>query len=348
MKKASLLVVIFFVVVGVLLIWRSGGRKPIVARVPGGPSATQAPSPILPSVTPPSKSPMQEGRKYAPGDYQEIIIVDDHERSYVLHIPTGFDDRKKYPLLFVFHGAGGTAQSMVKKTGFNAYADRDGFVVVYPDGVEKSWNDGRGTTYADQRGVNDVRFISALIDRVASVVPIDENRIYATGMSNGAIFSHRLACELSSKFAAIGPVAGEIPEALAPSCQLSGPMSRVAIHGVEDPFNRFSGGATRGGAGGRIVSAHATAEKWAAHNGCSLTPTRTQLPITVKDGTSVEQWVYPNCKNGTDVVLYAVNGMGHAWPPQAGEVPRISGNTSQNIDATKVIWEFFKTHPPGQ
>ena len=243
-----------------------------------------------------------------------------------------------------FHGGGGTGQQAADKTGFNTYADTDGFIAVYPDGIQNSWNDGRGTTVADLLGIDDIGFTSALIDHLAATFSIDANRIYISGMSNGAIFTHRLACALPNTFAAFGPDAGTLAESLDSSCNVTGAMSRVAIHGVADPLNPFLGGETRGGSGGRILSEQATTEKWATLNGCSLTPSKTLLPVTVNDGTSVEQWVYPNCKNGTDVILYAVNGMGHAWPPQDSEFPLIGGETSQNIDATKVIWEFFKAH----
>ncbi|MDP3769884.1 MAG: PHB depolymerase family esterase [Candidatus Sungbacteria bacterium] len=279
-----------------------------------------------------------------PGDYCQSITVDGRIRTYLLHLPSGYQKEKSYPLVLHFHGGGGTGQQAATKTGFNAYADKDGFIAVYPDGIANSWNDGRGTTEADKQGINDVGFVSALIDNLVVTYSIDKNRIFASGMSNGAIFSHRLGCELSSKIVAIGPVAGEIPEAIAPSCNLSSPMSRVAIHGVDDPLNPFLGGETRGGEGGRILSAQATAEKWAKHNGCSLTPVKTKLLSAVNDGTSVEQWNYPNCWNGTEVILYAVYGMGHAWPPQPPEIPIGVGKTSQNIDATKITWEFFKAH----
>ena len=283
-------------------------------------------------------------RLIKPGDYQKSINIEGVERTYLLHIPLGYDPNKKYPLVMVFHGGGGTGQQVATKTGFNTYADRDGFIVLYPNGIENSWNDRRGTTKSDKQGIDDVGFVSALIEHLTTIFPIDKNRIYASGISNGAIFSHRLACKLSSKIAAIGVVAGEIPEAIVSSCGLSSPMSRIAIHGVADPLNPFLGGETRGGGGGRILSAQATAEIWAKHNGCSLTPSKTQVTPTVNDGTSVEKWAYPNCKKGVDVILYAVNGMGHAWPPQDPEVSRISGKTSHNIDTTKVIWAFFKSH----
>ncbi len=339
MKKIIIIIILVVLLAGFWVIMRKNNSGLRDDRVP--PPAAVTPVPPSPANTPP---PSGQEPIYQAGTYNESITVDGRTRTYLLHIPTGYRTTTAYPLVFSFHGAGGNGKQMAAKTGFNAYADRDGFIAVYPDGIDNSWNDGRGTTQVDKRGVNDVGFVSALIDHLAAKLSIDRKRVFATGMSNGGIFSHRLGCELSSQISAIGPVAGEIPEAIVSSCKPSSPMSRIAIHGVADPLNPFLGGETRGGAGGRILSAQATAEKWAAHNGCLLNPSKTKLPVTVNDGTSVEQWIYPNCKNGTDVILYAVNGMGHAWPPQSGEIPRVSGKTSHNIDATEVIWEFFRTH----
>lgn len=281
------------------------------------------------------------GTASTPGDYEGSLTVDGRARTYGLHIPSGFTTQQPYPLLLHFHGGGGSGRHAARKTGWIEYADREGFIAVFPDGVEHTWNAGKGATKAERLGVDDVGFISALIDHLTATLPIDPRRIYASGMSNGASLAHRLGCELSSKLAAIASVASEMAEHIAPTCHPSSPVSVIGIHGVADPLAPFVGGE---GKRGRLLSAQATSQRWALHNGCSPVPSKMQLPPTVNDGTSVEQWMYQGCQHGTDVVWHAVSGMGHAWPPQPAKAPGLAGKSSQNLDATKVIWEFFTQH----
>lgn len=279
-----------------------------------------------------------------PGDQRGTLMVGGRSRTYLLHAPSSHDGTKARPLVLVFHGAYGTGAVVAQMSGFSDSADREQFLVAYPDGIERSWNDGRGTTAADQQAIDDVGFVSALIDHLAQQFPIDPNRIYAAGMSNGAIFSFRLGCELSDRFAAMAAVAGMMAESIVPNCAPSAPISVLILKGTADPLTPYEGGKTRKGQGGPVFSAPASAEFWAKHNGCHDTAKTVALPQLVADGTSVERMTRAGCHDGSEVVLYTVKGMGHAWPPHPPHVPKISGNTSHNIDATEVIWEFFKRH----
>ena len=145
------------------------------------------------------------------------FIHDNLKRTFNIHIPSFYNKSVQVPLVIALHGRGGNGWSMILLTrkGFNKLADKDGFIMVYPDGIELNWNDGRMDEEANDRAhrenIDDVGFISALIDTMIKDYNINPKRVYVTGISNGAIMSYRLACELSHKITAIAPVDGNIP-----------------------------------------------------------------------------------------------------------------------------------------
>lgn len=281
---------------------------------------------------------------YIQGDYRKSIVVDNRERTYFLHLPNAFNSRMTYPLLLGLHGGGGSGEKFSKQTNFNIYADKEGFIAVYPDGIEHGWSDGRGTTDAEKSGVDDVKFIRALIGHLKDEFRIDTKRIYATGVSNGGIFSHRLACEMSDVFAAIGSDVGPIATNMASKCNPLRTISVVAIQGTADPVIPINGGAVRSESGGLVESAENTVKLWASKNGCSNT-SKARLPVLVHDGTAVSLITCSDCRDNTEVVYYIVDGMGHTWPSWSSAMKRgrsIQGPGSYNIDATDVFWKFFK------
>jgi polyhydroxybutyrate depolymerase len=170
-------------------------------------------------------------------------------------------------------------------------------------------------------------------------------------MSNGAIMSYRLACELTEKITAIAPVAGNMPQKLYPSCSPSRPISVLAINNVNDPLMPFAGGNITGPFGwkklGKVLSADESVRFWARHNNCSLSPVITYEPDKDKtDDTRVRKEDYNNGKAGTEAILYAIEGGGHTWPGGYQYMnKRIIGKTSRDIDANEVIWDFFNKHP---
>jgi polyhydroxybutyrate depolymerase len=278
------------------------------------------------------------------------------KRTYLLHIPRTIDPGRSMPLLIALHGGGGTGQNMVKLTmgGFNELSDKNGFVVVYPDGIDRHWNDGRNndqTGYqANHEKIDDVGFISALIDNLIKKMKIDPNRVYVTGMSNGAIMSYRLACELSEKIAAIAPVAGNIPQKLLPSCSPANPVSVLAINNASDPLVPFNGGDVTGPFGmrklGKVLSASESVKFWANHDKCSATPVITIEPDNdPQDGTRIKKVTYIKGENNSEVILYIIEGGGHTWPGGSQYLnEKIIGRTSRDLNADKVIWDFFEKH----
>jgi polyhydroxybutyrate depolymerase len=278
------------------------------------------------------------------------------KRIFRTYIPKSYDKSVSLPLVIALHGKGGKGRSMILITrkGFNKLADKDGFIVVYPDGIEKNWNDGRMDDETNDRAhrenIDDVGFISALIDFMIKDFNIDPGRVYVTGISNGAIMSYRLACELSHKITAIAPVDGNIPYLLMPGYSPSNPVSVLAINNVNDPLVPFDGGEIYGHFHrvklGKVLSTEESVMFWVKHNRCSLEPVVTEEPDTdPKDGTRVISKQYLNHSNGTEVVLYIVEGGGHTWPGGIQYLPaRMIGKTSRDFNATEVIWSFFKRH----
>lgn len=282
-------------------------------------------------------------------DYSASIISGGMERTYLVHISSSYDPSLQTPLVIVLHGGGGTGKGMVKLTGFDAVADKENFIVVYPDGFEKHWNDGRGVQWQSHvENTDDVSFISDLIDRLSNELNIDAKRVYVTGISNGGMMSHRLGCELSQKIAAIAPVASNIPLNQASVWSPSRPMPVLIINGTEDPLERWEGGEIRLGKNtyGVVLSVADTVGFWVDKNGCSSSPVITQLSDTdPSDGTTVRTEVYGGCEGSAEVVLYAIEGGGHTWPGGLQYLPEsIIGKTSREFNASEIIWQFFKEH----
>src|SRR3989338_7551505 len=160
-------------------------------------------------------------------DPVKSISVNGVERRYLLHLPLSYEQSSgKLPLVLFFHGGKSKGEGMDRLTGFNTEADRNNFVIVYPKGIDERWNDGRGSELAT---ADDVGFVRALIDQLVQDYRIDPTRVYATGISNGGILSHRLACELSDKITAIASVAGTLPTNVAQNCRPSRPVAVFII-----------------------------------------------------------------------------------------------------------------------
>jgi polyhydroxybutyrate depolymerase len=280
---------------------------------------------------------------------RDSVNVDGTRRTYLVYTPASLTASRPVPLVLIFHGGFGSGADLMPRIGMNAVADRAGFVVAYPDGVDKHWNDGRETTATD---IDDVKFVTALVEHLRGKYPIDPQRVYATGLSNGGQFTLRLACERADLFAAVAPVMTTFSEPLHARCRPARPLPLMLIGGISDPLVPWNGGElTRGrqlgGKGGRVISVRDTIEFWRKHNGCSASARETALPDRDPgDGTRVKQTHYESCRDDAEVILLAVEGGGHTWPG-AKERPRITrvvGRTSRDISASEMIWEFFSRH----
>jgi polyhydroxybutyrate depolymerase len=277
-------------------------------------------------------------QSHAAVETRRTIQAEGVERSYLLHLPASRGAGGPVPLLLVFHGAGGEGAGIASHAGLSGPATGRGYAVVYPDGVGRRWNDGRGAG----GGQDDVEFIRILLDSLGHELPVDPKRIYATGISNGAGLTYRLACDLPGILAAIAPVAGAPAAAIEERCAATRPVSLMSFQGTRDPLMPYEGGlvSTRRG---QVLSAQRSAALFAEVNGCAPPPAVTAEPDTVKDGTRVRRSAYGGCREGREVVLYTIEGGGHTWPggPPVG---RLVGRVSRDLDATHTMLDFFDRH----
>jgi len=289
-------------------------------------------------------------------DYTSSMMWDGLKRTYLTHLPQDYKQIGPMPLVLALHGGGGDAEAMVKLTkgGLNTLANEEGFVVIYPNGIEKNWNDGRSgeeTNYrAHQENIDDVGFISELIDDQMTNLNIDSKRVYVTGMSNGAMMTLRLGCELSHKITAIAPVAGNMPFNFLSDCSPDSVLSVMLIEGTDDPLMPYEGGDVTGPFGvvklGKVLSAEQTIGLWANSNKCISSPVTMEEPdLDPMDGTLVHKLIYNSCEDSTEVILYTIEHGGHTWPDGYQYLSSgIIGRTCRDINANEIIWAFFKRH----
>ena len=267
-------------------------------------------------------------------------------RTYLVHTPKNYNSATRWPLVLVIHGRLGTGAGMARIAHFDEFADSNGIIAVYPDGVDHSWADGRGASPAERAGVDDVAFFAALLDKLEATYSIDPSRVYATGLSNGGFMSYDLACNLAARVAAIASVGATFSEPLSQQCHPARPISVLAIHGTGDPIVPYAGGEMKRGSGGTILSATDSAKAWARLDGCSANPAQDTLPAKSSEGLDTRREIYSGCKQNVAVALYSVVGGGHTWPGGKQYLPQfLVGKTSRDFDANEVIWQFFQAHP---
>lgn len=267
-----------------------------------------------------------------------VVMVDRKKRGYLLHVPASYKPGTPVPLVISLHGFAEWPAHLMGISGWNKVADENNFIVVYPRGSSfpLRWycNGRRGET---RRAAQDVKFISALIDQLGQSYSIDTNRVYANGLSNGGGMSCLLACKLSQRIAAIGSVSGAY---LLPASEWNAPrhVPIILFHGTQDPLVPFHGGPSKA-----FPIAFPDVPKWVemvgTNYGFNLEPAA--LP-SISNATGVR---YSGGSNDAEIVFYTINGGGHTWPG-GGRMPRfIVGHTPTNINATRLMWDFFKNHP---
>jgi polyhydroxybutyrate depolymerase len=283
----------------------------------------------------------------ARGGLQEIQV---QGRKVLVHLPTGFDAAKPAPLVLAFHGGGGHAEYMAddEKYGLQRKADEAGFVVAFPNGYSKlpggkfaTWNAGGCCGDARDRNVDDVGFARAVVTAIKGRYRIDATRVFATGMSNGGMLSHRLACEAADVFRAVASVAGTDATA---NCMPSKPISVLHIHARDDDHVLFNGGAGAGAFRDEskvldFPSVPDTISRWVQRDHCAAPPQRT----LDRPGAYCE--TYNGCAGGARVQLCVTDTGGHSWPG-ADSVRRGKPAASRALDANDVIWRFFEQASP--
>ena len=272
---------------------------------------------------------------------KENLIVDELKREFITYLPAGGGSGQPMPVIISLHGRLGTAEGQLKFADFRPIADREKVIIVCPQGINRSWNDGRGTP-AHEKGINDVKFINQLISYILKTYNADPARVYLTGMSNGGFMTSRLACELPDRVAAIAVVAASMDQDEGYSPQK--PIPAMYIQGTADPLVPFAGGPMKRGAGGSIYGHEEVLKKWAVADGCDDKATVANLAVIVNDRTSITKETYDG-PNGIKVIGYTVNNGGHTWPGGTQYLPKaIIGSLSHNMNACDVIWDFFKQY----
>ena len=274
-------------------------------------------------------------------------------RTFELHLPAAGDDgggepAGGRPLVVAFHGGSAKGGDMRRLTNLDARADREGWVVAYPDGVEGHWNDGRGVeSYPAHRGdVDDAAFVAALVDHLVVTAGVDRHRVYATGFSNGAMFCHRLAIERPDLVAAIAPVSGTISVPMLDPGPAA-PVPVFMVHGTADRMVPYEGGGVGGESESRglVASVAQTASAWRAANRCGDEPEEVTLPHRdPSDPTRVriETWPASPGPDSAEVVVVTVEEGGHTWPGGLQYRPeRFIGPTAGDLIASDAIVAFF-------
>ncbi len=294
----------------------------------------------------------------APGNHDESLEVgagtNKTTRTFVVHAPPGFDGKSKVPVVIMLHGAGGSGEGAMAETGWDAKSDREGFIAVFPDGTPphpmlparfllnpRLWNDGSGRGAIGVDDVDDLGFIAAMIGFLEARYASDPARIYCTGFSNGASMTFSVGLNLSNLIAAIAPVSGHLWYV---QKQLAYPVPLLFIIGTKDPLNPIDGGNVK--LPWEKTEYHPPVEdslkEWERMLGCGP-------EVQTARGNGVLEVTYDQCAKGGEVEYYRVRGLGHVWPGGKSRLPeKWVGKPSDNLNATDVIWEFFKTHPRTQ
>jgi polyhydroxybutyrate depolymerase len=311
----------------------------------------------------------------------ETVAVNNLDRTYLVHLPRGYDHEQKYPVVILLHGMNQDTDDMLRLTKFNDLADKDSIIAVYPSALHGRWNvgvrapqkqtmrspmghggrhggfgggfpgsggypsggqgQGRGDEQDQTPQPDDIVFLYRMLDQMATKFSVDAARIYATGLSEGGFMSMKVGCTMAERIAAIAPVGAAMPKTMI--CLPTRPVPVVMINGTSDPVVPYKGG-TEHNLQSPVISVADSAKAWAKIDGCAEKPTQTKLPAHEKGGMETKVETYDGCQQGAQVVLYSVKGGGNTWPGgEQYEVEKQVGKTSRDLNANETIWSFLVT-----
>lgn len=269
----------------------------------------------------------------------EHITVDGRDRVYEIHVPDRLS--KTRSVVLALHGNPSDAAELRLDTRLDSTADRHGFIAVYPQGLDRSWNDGRGVTDAQSDGINDVSYLTALIDTLVATRQVNPRRVYLAGFSNGAFMAEKYACTMPRKIAAIAAVEGTVPAGS--SCRPKVPVSVMQVHSTTDDVVPFNGGnLPDGGKVSKVKSARSTAARWRKIDKCKK---KTTKAITSRFGRSVTRELGSKCSHQTEVALYVLRGWPHTWQGGVSDVSNSGSARAGVFNASESVWRFFNSHP---
>lgn len=276
-----------------------------------------------------------------PGDntyrFNETITVDGIVRSYTLNLPPGYYDSSAFSLVIALHGGGGSGTQFETTSRLTDKANASGFIVVYPDGTVqiKTWNAGTCCGYAVTKQVDDVKFISAMIDKLVSTYKINPKKVYATGHSNGGMLCYRLACELSNKIAAIAPNSSSM--VVTSPCNPSRAIPVLHMHSKLDQNVIYTGGVGIGVSGVYCPPIDSVLHVFSLKNNCS-NPSQVVFSNSLYTFTK-----WSSCTNNVTIQYYLTNDGGHGWPGGLPGGPN-SDTPSTAINANNLLWDFFQQY----
>jgi polyhydroxybutyrate depolymerase len=309
---------------------------------------------------------------------KETITVENVDRSYVVHLPKGYDEKQHYPVVVLLHGENQQADDIERLTRFNELADKDSIIAVYPSAQHGRWNFGVAETPVQQyrrgpygrRGgwgyprypqpqpreqgerrrppqpADDMDFFNQMLDKLSTRFSVDIARIYFAGLSEGGFMTMKIGCGLTDRVAGIATVGAAMPKTMV--CVPSRPLPVIMIAGTSDPVVKYDGGT---GKHGRIptISAEDSAKAWAKNDRCTEKPSHSKLDHA-KGGLETKIDTYGSCQENAEVSLYSVKGGGNTWPGgEQYEPENTIGKTSQDFNANEVIWSFLvKRHLTAQ
>lgn len=267
-----------------------------------------------------------------------LMDHDGNNRSYLVHIPSDYDQDILYPLVIAMHGGTGSAENLERQSRLSDKSDEEKFIVVYPDGIEggifniRTWNAGWCCGHSATSNVDDVGFIEKLVLLLIEDYSIDQNRVYATGMSNGGYMAYRLACEKPELFAAIAPVACSMTF----DCNPSQSIPIIQFHSFQDKNVLYQGGYGDGLSVHYSPPIDSVINIWAINNSCKT------KNDTILNDEKILQLRWSDCDCESNIDLYISSDGGHSWP---GGVKTLLGDpTSNYLDASELMWDFFKSH----